>query len=168
MYLLLYYLKFWASLVIQTVKNPPTMDSWESIWDKPWNPPWDKKKQSITQSHLDILTSSSTFRKRKVLFSFCHSSLISSCSFLSEMFNSFLYLLVDRYLLVLGSIPGLGRLPRGGHNNPLQYSCLENPHGQKSLVGYSPWGHKESDKSEWLSTQPIIYFRCYSDLKSGY
>ena len=31
--------------------------------------------------------------------------------------------------------------PRGGHGNPLQYSCLENPHGQKSLLGYSPWGH---------------------------
>ena len=27
----------------------------------------------------------------------------------------------------LGSIPGLGRLPGGGHGNPLQYSCLENP-----------------------------------------
>ena len=26
-----------------------------------------------------------------------------------------------------GSIPGLGRSPRGGHGNPLQYSCLENP-----------------------------------------
>ena len=29
----------------------------------------------------------------------------------------------------LGSILGLGRSPRGGHGNPLQYSCLENPHG---------------------------------------
>ena len=38
----------------------------------------------------------------------------------------------------LGSIPGLGRSPGGGHGNPLQYSCLENPHGQRSLVGYSP------------------------------
>ena len=37
----------------------------------------------------------------------------------------------------LGSIPGLGRSPGGGHGNPLQYSCLENPHGQRSLVGYS-------------------------------
>ena len=45
----------------------------------------------------------------------------------------------------LGSIPGLGRSPGGGHSNPLQYSCLENPCGQKSLVSYSPWGHKESD-----------------------
>ena len=53
----------------------------------------------------------------------------------------------------LGSIPGLGRSPGGKHGNPLQNSCLENPHGQRSLVGYSPWGHKESDTTEWLSTQ---------------
>ena len=32
----------------------------------------------------------------------------------------------------LGSIPGLGRFPGGGHGNPLHYSCLENPHGQRS------------------------------------
>ena len=36
-----------------------------------------------------------------------------------------------------GSIPGLGRPPGGGHGNPLQYSCLENPHGQRSLEGYT-------------------------------
>ena len=40
----------------------------------------------------------------------------------------------------LGSIPGLGRSPGEGHGNPLQDSCLENPHGQRSLEGYSPWG----------------------------
>ena len=39
----------------------------------------------------------------------------------------------------------LGRSPGGGHGNLLQYSCLENPHGQRSLVGYSPWGCKESN-----------------------
>jgi len=44
----------------------------------------------------------------------------------------------------LGSIPGLGRSPGGGHGNPLQYSCPENPHGERSLVVYSPWGHKQS------------------------
>ena len=48
----------------------------------------------------------------------------------------------------LGSIPGLGRSPGGGHGNPLQYSCLENPHGQRSLAGYSPRDHKESDMTE--------------------
>ena len=48
----------------------------------------------------------------------------------------------------LGSIPGLGRSAGGGHGNSLQYSCLENPHGQRSLAGYSPWDHKESDTTE--------------------
>ena len=52
----------------------------------------------------------------------------------------------------LGSISGLGRFPRGGHSNPLQYSCLENPHGQGSLVFCSPWGHKELNMTERLST----------------
>ena len=47
----------------------------------------------------------------------------------------------------MGSIPGLGRSPGEGHGNPLQYPCLENLHGQRSLVGYSPWDHKESDIS---------------------
>ena len=48
----------------------------------------------------------------------------------------------------LGSIPGLGRSSGGGHVKPLQYSYLENPYGQRSLEGYSPWGHKESDTTE--------------------
>ena len=48
----------------------------------------------------------------------------------------------------LGSIPGLETPPGGAHGNPLQYSCLENPHGQKCLVGYSPWGCKELDMTE--------------------
>ena len=47
-----------------------------------------------------------------------------------------------------GSVPGLGRFPGGGHGNPFQYSCLENPQGQRNLVGYSPWGHKESGTTE--------------------
>ena len=34
------------------------------------------------------------------------------------------------------SIPGSGRSPGGGHGNPLHYSFLENPHGQRSLVGH--------------------------------
>ena len=51
-----------------------------------------------------------------------------------------------------GSIPGLGRSSGEGNGNPLQYFCLENPHGQRSLVGYSPSGLKESDMTEQLST----------------
>ena len=42
--------------------------------------------------------------------------------------------------------------PGGGHSNPLQYSCLENPHGQRSLASCSPWGRKKWDTIEQLST----------------
>ena len=52
----------------------------------------------------------------------------------------------------LDSVPGLGRSPEEEHGDSLQYSCLENSHGQRSLVGYSPGGHKELDKTERLST----------------
>ena len=37
----------------------------------------------------------------------------------------------------LGLMPGLERSPGGGHGNPLQYSSLENPHGERSLASYS-------------------------------
>ena len=64
----------------------------------------------------------------------------------------------------LGSIPWSERSPGGGLGSPLQYSCLENPHGQRSLAGYSPWGHKELDMTEWLSIAHtyIIYSFSYS------
>ena len=38
----------------------------------------------------------------------------------------------------------------------IQYSCLENPHGQRSLVGYSPWSLKELDRIERLITHHNI------------
>ena len=60
----------------------------------------------------------------------------------------------------MGSIPGLGRSPGGGHSNLLLYSCLENPHGQRNLAGYSLQGHKGSDKSETLSTARVL--SCFS------
>ena len=52
----------------------------------------------------------------------------------------------------LALIPGLGRSPGGGHGNPLQYSCLENLHGQRNLEGCRSWGGKESDTTERHST----------------
>ena len=51
----------------------------------------------------------------------------------------------------------LGRSPGGGHGNPLQYSCLENPHGQRSLAGYGLWGHKESDRTEVTTQKQGIF-----------
>ena len=47
----------------------------------------------------------------------------------------------------LGSIPGLGRSPGEGNGNPL---LPGKSHGQRSLVGYNPWGRKESDMTERL------------------
>ena len=48
----------------------------------------------------------------------------------------------------MNSIPGSGRSPGEGNGNPLQYSCLKNPYGWRSLAGYSPKGCKESDTTE--------------------
>ena len=47
-----------------------------------------------------------------------------------------------------GSLPRSGRSPGEGNGNPLQYSCLENSTGQRSLADYSGWGQKESDMTE--------------------
>ena len=62
-----------------------------------------------------------------------------------------------------GSIPGLGRSPGEGNSNPLQCSCLEKSHGQRSLGGYGPWGCRESDMTgplnnmcKWL--RPLTLF----------
>ena len=48
----------------------------------------------------------------------------------------------------LSSIPGLGRSPGEGNGYPLQYSCLENPMDRGCLAGYSPWDHKEPDRTK--------------------
>ena len=48
------------------------------------------------------------------------------------------------------SVPELGRSPGGGHDNPLQYSCLENPMDRGALWA-TVQGHKESDKTEAIS-----------------
>ena len=47
-----------------------------------------------------------------------------------------------------GLIPGLGRCPGGGNDNPLQYYCLENPMDRGAWRGHSAWGHKELDMTE--------------------
>ena len=56
----------------------------------------------------------------------------------------------------LGSFSGLGRSSGGGLGNPLQYSSLEIPLGQRSLVGYSSRGHKESGMTERLNIAKIL------------
>ena len=57
----------------------------------------------------------------------------------------------------LGLIPGSGTSPGEGNGNPLQYYCLENLMDRVSLVGYSPWGCKESDTTERLHFQTCYH-----------
>ena len=47
-----------------------------------------------------------------------------------------------------GLILELGRSPGEGNGNPFQYPCLKKSHGQRSLLGYSPKYHRESDTTE--------------------
>ena len=56
-----------------------------------------------------------------------------------------------------GSIPGPGRFPGGGNGNLLQYTCSENPPGQRSLAGYSPQGRKELDTTKVTYTHMYLY-----------
>ena len=56
-------------------------------------------------------------------------------------------------------ITGSGRFLGEGKGNTPQYSCLENSHGQRSLAGYSPWGHKELDTTERLSLSFYSHFK---------
>ena len=64
----------------------------------------------------------------------------------------------------MGSITRSGRCPGGGLDDPFWCSCLDNPHGQRSLAGYTPWGHKELGMTE--ATQPTCTFGSHKmDLK---
>ena len=55
---------------------------------------------------------------------------------------------------VTGSITGWGRSPGEGNGNPLQLFLPGKSHGQRRLVGYSPWVCKDSDKTE-ATTQSL-------------
>ena len=65
-------------------------------------------------------------------------------------------------------IPGSERSPGEGNGSPFQYSCPENPHGERKPGGYIPWGHKESDTTEQLKltsyTQNSSHILLYSIL----
>ena len=62
------------------------------------------------------------------------------------------------------SIPGSGRSPGRGHGNPLQYSCLENPHRQSSLMGYRPGITKSQTRMKWLSSSTPCFQGCTHEL----
>ena len=63
-----------------------------------------------------------------------------------------------------GLITGSGRFPGEGNRNPLQYSCLGNPMDRGILVGYSLWGHKESDMTEQLTLYFLLLIQAVPSL----
>ena len=65
------------------------------------------------------------------------------------------------------SILGSGRSPGGGNGNPLWSFLPGKFHGQKSLAGYSPWGHRESDTRSMHTPTPnqIIKIKPYNTSK---
>ena len=59
-----------------------------------------------------------------------------------------------------GLIPGWGRSPGGGHGNPLQYSCQENPMDRGAWwATYSPWSQKETPLNRlslYTQARPLV------------
>ena len=120
----------WASLVAQTVKIPPAMhETW--VRSLGWNDPLEKE----IATHSSILAWRMPQRVNTT-------EQLSKASLVAQSVNE-----GD-----LASTSGFGRSPGGQHGNPLQNSCLENPHDQRNPAGCSSQGHKESDMTEQLST----------------
>ena len=67
-----------------------------------------------------------------------------------------------------GSIPGLGRAPGEGNDNPFQYSCLEKSTDRGAWLGRGSirWGHNESDTTEWLTLSLSNSERQFDELKN--
>ena len=151
---------YWASPVAQLVKNLPAVwETWDGktprrrdrlptpvFWPGEFHglySPWGLKESDMTEqlSHTHTYTGSFNF--------VYHYDEVCGIVWASQL------VLVVKKLPAnagdMGLILGSGRFPGGGHDNPVQYACLENPHGQRSLAGYSPWGRKELDTTEQLS-----------------
>ena len=128
-----------ASLVAQTVKHLPAVWEtrvrslgWEDLLEKEmathsstlaWKIPWTEDPGRLQYMGLQSWTRLSNF----TFFWASQVALLVKNSPANA-----------RDVRDAGLIPGLGRSPGGGYGNPLQYSFLENPHGQRSLVDYSP------------------------------
>ena len=67
---------------------------------------------------------------------------------------------------IMGLIPGSGRSPGQGNDNPLQYSCLGKSYGQRSLAGYKRWKMTLRLHHHYFVCQkeilpPFIMVRCH-------
>ena len=122
---------------------------WSLDWEDPWRRKWQPTPVFLSgKSHGQrSMVSHSPWRRKE-----------------SDTTKRLLFLSVDGYLgcfRVLANVNSaacnagdLGSILGGGHGNPLQYSCLENPHWQRSLAGYSPWGRKRVGH-DWVTKHSI-------------
>ena len=67
---------------------------------------------------------------------------------------------------IAGSIPGLGRLPEGGHGNPLQYSFLENPRDRRAWRATVHRVAQRQTLLKCLNTQTYIYISCMVEINT--
>ena len=138
---------FINTCLVLGVKNLPAVQEME-VWSLGWGDPL--KKEMAT--HSSILAWENVWTDEPGGLQ--SMGLQKSRTWLSKLNRTIVIICFD-----LGSIPALGRFPEGGHGNPLRYSCLENPHGQRSLVSCSPWGHRVGHNwaTKHNTTHPYVY-----------
>ena len=134
--------------------------SWAFIWRKPWC-----KSYMFPTVHWALFTIAKTWKHPQAYrWRTDKEGVMCICLYMCIWINGLRWWLSGKdstcHARDQGLIPGLGQSPGGGHGNPLQYSCLENPHGQRSLMGCSQWGCKESDTTEQLSTAHMHKYMC--------
>ena len=142
---------------------------WEHIWrHNSWKIPWPMKGNihPISGSTIPYAINSSWKIRKSSLLS---QSLLSPVTWRTSSFTHLWFPggsdgKASDNVGDPGSIPASGRSPGKGNSNPLQYSCLENT-TDRSLVGYSPYGRKESDTTERLHFISVLSeaWLCWTD-----
>ena len=120
------------------------------------------EKQTIVCFHVNVLKSSDILVSLKVpakniCIHICVCVCVCVCMYVASLVAQMVKNL-PAMQETPGSIPQSGRSPAEGNGNLLQYSCLENS-TDRSLAGYSPWGHRELDTTEQLA-HPHIGIIC--------
>ena len=103
-----------------------------------WRIPWTEKPGGLQP----VRSQESDTTERLSMHSTQHCVRYSKCLEVAQMVNS---------AGNLGLIPGSGHSPGEENGNPIPVFLPGKSHGQMSLVGYSPWGHEESDMTEQLT-----------------
>ena len=134
----------WASLVAWLIKNLPAM--WETwVPSLNWEDPLEKSKATHSSFWPGVFNGLFHFHflltEANGVASRCHSGKESTCQF--------------RRCKRHGFDPRVGRIPWRRKWLPTPLVLPGKSHGQRSLAGYSPWGRKESDMTERLSTHTV-------------